>query len=402
MQGDLPARAIWALGATQIIGYGTLYYSFSVLAPEIGLEFGWPPEWVYGALTVALLAGGLLAPVAGHLADRFGAARIMTFGSIAATIALVAAAFSTSGLAYAGALVAMEVAASTILYATAFATIVQSGGRDAQKRITHLTLIAGFASTLFWPLTGFLLGAMDWRAVYLVFAALNLVVCAPLHLWLSRHPRPTQIMTSRPADGVSPSMVGSLAVRQRSLGFGLMLLGFAVEGFILSAMLMQIIPLLQQLGLGADTLLVTTLFGPAQVMSRLFFLGRSFLPTRIALIAASLLPLGIVTLVLTAPSLPGAALFAVLFGFGSGLISIVSGTLPLQLLGQDRYGVRLGWLSSARQIASAVAPFGLALLMSAFGTGAALVIVVGLGGIAIATFAGLALLPSRSPDQTTS
>ncbi|MDF2984303.1 MAG: transporter, partial [Devosia sp.] len=69
------AAMIWALGATQVIGYGTLYYAFSVLAPAIGAEFGWPPEWVFGALSVALLAGGFLAPVAGHLADRFGAAR---------------------------------------------------------------------------------------------------------------------------------------------------------------------------------------------------------------------------------------------------------------------------------------------------------------------------------------
>ncbi len=395
MQDHLPARAIWALGITQIIGYGTLYYSFGVLAPEIGLAFGWSPQWVYGALTVALLAGGLLAPVAGHLADRFGAARTMAIGSVAAAIALVAAALSPSGPAYAIALVAMEVASSAVLYATAFAAIVQSGGQDAQKRITHLTLIAGFASTLFWPLTGFLLTLMDWRGAYLVFAGFNLAVCAPLHYWLSRLPRHDAAQTTPvPHEGATPpAAAGALQGPDRATGFGLMLLGFAIEGFILSAVLMQIIPLLQGLGLDAGSLLVTSLFGPAQVLSRLFFLGRSFLPTRVAIIAAILLPLGALALVLTAPSLPGAILFAVLFGFGSGLISIVSGSLPLQLMGRENYGARLGWLSSARQIASAVAPFCLALLIGASGVAWALWTIVGLGVVSIVTFATIGLLP---------
>jgi MFS family permease len=402
MQDHLPARAIWALGITQIIGYGTLYYSFGVLAPEIGREFGWSPEWVYGALTVALLAGGLLAPVAGHLADRFGAAQTMAFGSVATAIALVAAAFSSNGPAYATALVAMEVASGAVLYATAFAAIVQAGSQNAQKRITHLTLIAGFASTLFWPLTGFLLSVMDWQAVYLVFAGLNLAVCAPLHCWLSQLPRHDRAHAA-PAqhEGTTPTpLAGTLAGPNRSTGFGLMMFGFAIEGFILSAVLMQIIPLLHGLGLGAGTLLVTSLFGPAQVLSRLFFLSRNFLPTRMAIIAAMLLPLGALALVLTAPSLPGAVLFAILFGFGSGLISIVSGSLPLQLMGRDKYGAKLGWLSSARQIASAVAPFCLALLMSTFGVTGGLWAVVGLGVVSMATFAALALLPRRTDGSS--
>ena len=403
MQDTLSARGIWALGITQIIGYGTLYYSFGVLAPEIGREFGWSPEWVYGALTVALLAGGLLAPVAGHLADRFGAARTMAVGSVAAAISLAAAALSSNGPAYATALIAMEVASSAVLYATAFAAIVQAGSQNAQRRITHLTLIAGFASTLFWPLTGFMLSVMDWHAAYLVFAGLNLAVCAPLHYRLSRRPRHDRAHAA-PAqhEGTTtpPPLAGTLAGPNRSTGFGLMMFGFAIEGFILSAVLMQIIPLLHGLGLGDGTLLVTSLFGPAQVLSRLFFLSRNFLPTRMAIIAAMLLPLGALALVLTAPSLPGAVMFAILFGFGSGLISIVSGSLPLQLMGRDKYGAKLGWLSSARQIASAVAPFCLALLMSTFGVTGGLWAVVGLGAVSIATFATLALLPRRTDGSS--
>lgn len=403
MQDRIPARAIWALGVTQIIGYGTLYYSFSVLAPEIGREFRWSPEWVYAALTVALLAGGFLAPVAGTLADRYGAARTMTAGSIAAAFTLVAAAVASNGLVYAAALVAMEIASSLVLYATAFAALVQAGGQGAQRSITHLTLIAGFASTLFWPLTSVLLTWMDWHAVYLVFAGMNLIICAPLHYWLSRLPAHRSASASQQASenpALAIAATGMLHGRNRSIGFALMMVGFAIEGFILSSVLMQIIPLLTGLGLGAGTLLVTSLFGPAQVFSRLanMVLGRDVLSTRIAIIAAVLLPLGALVLALTAPSLPGAVVFAVLFGLGSGLVSIVSGALPLQLLGRENYGARLGWLSFSRQLASAIAPFCLALLIGTLGVSAALWSVAALGILSISVFSAIALL-DRVPGR---
>jgi len=395
MRTGIPPLAIWALGVTQVIGYGTLYYSFSVLAPEIGREFGWSSEWIYAALTVALLAGGLLAPVAGHLADRFGAARVMTLGSIGAAATLVLAALSTNGIAYSAALVATEIASSFVLYSTAFAALVQVGGQGAQRSITHLTLIAGFASTIFWPFTSLLLGWMDWHAVYLVFAALNLLVCAPLHLWLVRlrAAQVTQAPTAPKADDVPAT--GSLRGQGRTIGFALMIVGFAVEGFIISATLMQIIPLLSGLGLHGNMWLVTTLFGPAQVLSRLtnMVLGKNLLSSRLAVIAAILLPLGLATVALTAPSLIGAVLFAILFGLGSGLISIVSGSLPLQLLGRENYGSRLGWISSARQIASAVSPFCLALLMSGLGVAGAVWAMSGLGLVAVTAFAAIAMLP---------
>lgn len=397
MTTTVPARAIWALGVTQIIGYGTLYYSFSVLAPAIGREFSWPSEWVFAALSIALLAGGILAPLAGHLADRFGSARVMTMGSVAVAATLVLASLSTSGWAYAAALIAMEVASSFVLYATAFAALVQLGGQGAQRSITHLTLIAGFASTIFWPITSLLLERMDWHSVYLVFAGLNLLVCAPLHFRLGRLSRKSvepAAATKLDATRVSHTLQG----QKRTAGFALMMLGFAIEGFILTAVLMQIIPLLVGLGLGSNMLLITSLFGPAQVLSRLanMALGKNLLSTRLAIIAAALPPLAVAVVALTAPSLMGSVVFAVLFGLGSGLTSIVAGSLPLQLLGREKYGSRLGWLSSARQVASAISPFCLALMIAAFGITGALWVVSVLGVISTLVFVAIAMLP-RGP-----
>lgn len=392
----LSPAIIWALGATQVIGYGTLYYAFSVLAPHLAASFGWSVEWVFGALTVALLLGGMAAPAAGHLAERFGAARLMVWGSLLCAALLAAAAIAPNGWLFALALIGMEVASTLVLYATAFSALVQMGGQGAQRSITHLTLIAGFASTLFWPLTAALLQVMDWRGVYLVFALMNVLVCAPLHLWLSRQPA-VSILAPAATTVPPPSEDGLLAGQQRRSAFTLMLVGFAVQGFTLSAVLLQMLPLLSGLGLGGNAVLIGSLFGPAQVLSRFINMvfGKGVSQTRLAIIAAGLLPAGLLTLALTTPAIAGAVMFAVLFGLGSGLTSIVSGSLPLYLLGRQGYAARLGWLSAARQIASAIAPFLLALAMGALGIGAALWLLLGIGLVAVLAFAAVALLPQR-------
>lgn len=391
-------RVVWALGVTQVIGYGTLYYAFGVLAPAISAELGWGIDLVYGALSLSLLAGGLLAPVAGRLMDRHGAARMMALGSLLAALTLVALALSPGGIGFALGLVAMESASALVLYAAAFAVLVERGGQGAQRSITHLTLIAGFASTLFWPLTAWLSSWLTWREVYLIYAGLNLLVCLPLHLWLARLPvvEPGPATTGpQPFTLPAPTL---LPDHRRALASGLLLAGFAVAGFVLSGILMHVVPLLLALGLGASGPLVTTLFGPAQVLSRFtnLLFGRSLRQTLLAILAAGLLPAGLLVLAGTAPSLPGALLFAVLFGLGSGLVSIVSGSLPLELFGREGYATRLGWFSAARQVASALAPFGIALMLTHWGTQSALWVVAGLGLVGMGLFAAVAVL-ARSP-----
>lgn len=153
----LPAYAILSLGLTQIIGYGTLYYSFSVLAPSIAHGFQATTEWVYGILSITLLAGGVLAPWLGSLIDRLGAAQIMTVGSAFAALALILCAVSPNSLAFIVTLTIVEIAANLVQYGVAFALLVQIKPVIAQRSIVYLTLIAGFASTIFWPLTSLLL-----------------------------------------------------------------------------------------------------------------------------------------------------------------------------------------------------------------------------------------------------
>jgi hypothetical protein len=377
------AGAIWALGVTQIIGYGTLYYSFSILAPGIAEEFGIAVEWVYGSISLALLAGGLISPYAGGLADRHGAARVLSIGSVAAAVSLIVCGLAGSVWVFLAGLVLVELASAFVLYSTAFALLAQATGPQAQRSITYLTLIAGFASTIFWPLTTWMLQGLNWNQVYFVFAGMHVVICLPLHLWLTRFVR---IAAKRPveeaeAQGLQPSGGGNFT-------FILVVLGFSLAGFVSAATLFHIVPMLGLLGLGGSGVLVATLFGPAQVASRLVNMafGKDVPAPTLAVVSAMLMPAALVVLALTAPAIAGATAFAIIFGLGSGLFSIVSGTLPLALFGKTGFGKRLGWISLGRLGVSAVAPFALSVALGAIGPKPSIWILAGAGLACVGVF----------------
>lgn len=385
MTQRMPIGAILALGVTQNVGYGTLYYSFSILAPDMAESLSWPQEWIFGALSVALLIGGLSAPWLGVLIDRIGAGRVMTIGSAVAAAALVACAYAPGQGAYVMALVALEVSANLVQYGAAFALLVQLRPAVAQQSITYLTLIAGFASTIFWPITSALHAQLSWQNVYLIFAGLNLLVCLPLHAWLSYG-----LTVSRREAATNPAapVAGSLASSHRRMGFILMTTAFAVQYLASASVLVHMVPLLAGLGRGTTAALVGTLFGPSQVASRLInmLFGKHLDALHLAMISAALIPAGALVLDLTAPSILGAMVFAVVFGMGNGLLSIVSGTLPLALFGSEGYGKLQGKMMAARLIVSASAPVVMALAMEWLGFSLSLAAIVGLGLLALALF----------------
>jgi MFS family permease len=391
----VPVLVILALGLTQNIGYGTLYYSFSILAPSMARDFSWSNEWIFGALSVALLIGGLTAPWTGRGIDRFGAGRILTIGSILAALALIACAFAPGRTAFVVALIAVQISSNLVQYGAAFALLVQIRPRTAQRSITYLTLLAGFASTIFWPITSALDAHMSWQNVYLIYAALNLFVCLPIHAWLSGG-----LAQTRKSDTAKTerAVAGSLAPSARMTGFLLMVTGFALQSFVNAALLAHMVPMLSAIGLGGAAVTVGALFGPSQVLSRFInmMFGRDLSQLILALISAVLMPGAVALLTLTAPSLPGAFAFAVLFGLGSGLNSIVQGTLSLALFGSDGYGQRQGQVLAVRLVVSSAAPFAMAFMMENIGVPAALMVTAALGCISIVAFLGIGRLEPKS------
>jgi predicted MFS family arabinose efflux permease len=388
----VPTGVIASLGITQIIGYGTLYYSFSILAPDMARDIGWSTEGVFGLFSASLLIGGLFAPFAGQGMDRFGASRLMTIGSVIASLTLVACSLSTSAATLAASVIALEIAASLVLYQAAFAALVEITPQSAARSITYLTLIAGFASTVFWPFTTALHAEYSWRSIYLFFAALNLGICVPLHYLIARYAAPA------PRKGTTARQVvaGVLAPAERRSGLILCAIAFALLGFALSAMLVHMVPLLTTLGLGSGAIVVAAVFGPSQVLARLvnMLFGRNLSPVMLAVLSAVSISAAIAALLLSGSWLPGAIAFAVLLGLGSGINSIAQGSLPLWLFGSEGYGTLTGRIAAVRLLASATAPFIFATLMDRAGSTVALGMAATLGAAAMLGF--LAIRPAST------
>ena len=390
----IPAGLVSALGLTQIIGYGTLYYSFSILAPGMAADLGLSLAEVFGVFSVSLFIGGLSATYIGKQMDRIGAATIMTAGSTLAALTLALGAWSPSVAIFAIAIILLEVSSGMVQYQAAFAALVESDPRTASRSITYLTLIGGFASTIFWPISTALTGYLSWREIYLVFAALNLFLCMPLHFWIRGLGKKAGDTTMRTRETV----IGAIPPHARRRAMVIVSFAFALLGFTLAAILAHMVPMLESIGLGAAGVVIGSLFGPAQVLSRLInmIFGKNLSPPGLAVLSAVLIVFGVLILLMTGNWLPGAVAFAICLGLGSGINSIAQGSLPLYLFGSDGYGAITGKMAAARLAVGAGAPFVFAAAMENIGLSFALVANACLGAISIAAFVAVAMSVRRS------
>ncbi|MBB4189372.1 MFS family permease [Sinorhizobium terangae] len=393
MKPGIPAAIVAALGLTQIIGYGTLYYSFSILAPGMARDLGLSVEQVFGIFSASLFAGGLSAPFVGGLMDRLGAAMIMTIGSAVSALALLLCAWSPSIAVFALSIVLLEVASGMVQYQAAFAALVESRPMAASRSITYLTSIGGFASTIFWPISASLHEHFSWREIYIAYAVLNLIVCLPLHHWIMRSRR-SEAAKFTGKDG--HAVVGALPVEVRRRGMLLVSLAFALQGFTLSAMLTHMVPMLGAIGFGTAAVVIGSLFGPSQVLSRLINMafGKNLAPPVLATLSAALIVAGVLILGLSGTWLPGAVAFAIFLGLGSGINSVAQGSLPLC------YGAITDRMAAARLAAGAMAPFVFSVLMERFGSDVALMANACLGAVGMAAFVAVASSAKRTATAT--
>ncbi|WP_454906691.1 MFS transporter [Variovorax gossypii] len=344
------------LGVAQTLAWASSYYLPAVLAGAIGKDIGISTSTVFGAFSVALLVAAGIGPFAGRLIDRLGGRPILIASNLvfAAGLAALSQASSTVHLFAAWAL--MGLAMGSGLYEAAFATVVRLHGQDARRAITGITLFAGFASTVGWPLSAYLESTVGWRGACLAWAALHLVVGLPLNVLLPRAARTDQ--ASKEATVANKGDGAGLAPAQQRRAAFLMAYVFAVTWFISTAMAAHLPELLFASGATlAAAVGISALVGPAQVVGRVIeftFLKRAhpLLSARLATLAH---PLGALCLGLLGTS--AAAAFAVLHGLGNGILTIAIGTLPLLIFGAEGYGQRQGFLMVPARIVQAGAPF---------------------------------------------
>lgn len=373
MSGAAPEgsrRVVIALGSAQTLAWASSYYLPAILAAPMAEELGIPSSWVFAGFSAAMLLSAVLGPAAGRAIDLRGGRDVLTVSNIVFALGLLLLAMAQGTAMMALGWLVIGVGMSMGLYDAAFATLAGLYGRAARSPITGITLIAGFASTVGWPLSAVMEEAFGWRGACLGWAALHLVLGLPLNRLLVPPAPPPEKQQAAAEAEAAPAPRFAMPI----LAFV-----FAATWTVAGAMAAHLPAMLQ--AAGATTALAiaaAALIGPSQVAARLleYALVRRIQPITTARLAALGHPLG--AAVLLAVGGVAAPVFAVLHGMGNGVMTIVKGTLPLAVFGPAGYGARQGLLTAPSRFLQALAPFAFGLLLERAGVEVALAVTSGL------------------------
>lgn len=355
--GGHDRRLVVWLSLAQLITWGSVFYTFALLLEPVERELGLTRAQSSLAFSLALLAEGLFAYPVGRWIDRGHERAVMTGGSllIAAVLAFHSQIRSVEGFYLAWLLLGAALAAT--LYTPVFAVVTRRFPHDFRRAIITLTFLGGLASSVFIPLSAWLIATWGWRSALLVLAAIHLLVCVPLHaLCLRGAPR------SAPVHASSEHSPGTLL---RSAPF--LLIGVFVVGMmgITAAIPPHLISLLRESGLReAWVIAIPATIGVVQVLGRLllyFFEHRFDLHLANRLIPV-LIPLALAALIAGAASPLAGLLFVLLYGLGNGMLTIVKGTAIAQYVNREHVASLNGALGVPTALARAVAPVVLGLL----------------------------------------
>lgn len=381
-------RLIIALGFTQLLGWGSTFYLPATLGEAMSAGLGLPREVIVGGVTVMVIASALASPIVGRLADRGRARELLASGSILLATGL-AILSQTGGLAgFVGAWLLLGIGGALALSVTPGVALIQVAGDNARAGIAALSLTVGMTSTVCFPLTAWMEGTIGWRGACLVFAAVQILVALPLHLWVAPRRDAARAMQRAPR--------GEARHDRPWLAFTLLALTFSLFSLLSWGIPIQMIPMFETMGTGhASAIAIAALFGPAQVASRVADLvfGRRIRVVTLGILSAAMMPLAFIPALLL-PGTGASVLLVVLYGLGAGTLSVARAILPMLLFGRDAYGLWLGRLSVPNQIASAISPV---LLAAAFSFGLTVLLWLCLA-ISIAMLASMVALARRVPE----
>ncbi|PKG51898.1 MULTISPECIES: MFS transporter [Halomonadaceae] len=349
------------LGSAQTLAWASSYYLPAILAVPMARDLGVPPSWVFAAFSAALLLTAMLGPSVGRWIDIRGGRGVLMASNGIMALGLIIMALSQGVFTLMLAWLITGIGMAMGLYDAAFATLGRLLGRSARASITGVTLLAGFASTIGWPVTALLENEFGWRTACGVWAMLHIVIGLPLNALL---PKAGASQTEHKDEKPVP-----LPDRPR-LAIVLLAFVFAAGWFVSTAMAAHLPRLLQETGVSLSVAVAAAaLVGPAQVAARLgeFALLRHLHPLVAARVATTLHPLG--AALLATLGMPAAG-FALLHGAGNGMMTIASGTLPLALFGPAGFGRRQGLIIAPARAMQAFAPLLFGLLIEQYGAGA--------------------------------
>ena len=356
---------ITALGFAQILAWGTSFYFPAVFAGPIVQDTGWSLGLVVGGTSIGLLVAGLISPQVGRVIDRHGGRPVLLASSLFYAAGLIGVGLAPTLPIYLLAWALIGIGMGTGLYDAVFAALGRLYGSGARGPITNLTLFGGFASTVCWPLSAFMIDHVGWRMACFIYAGLHLFVALPLQMAVIRR---------TPADDRRKDAAGAIdratepaRIANESLIFTLLALVLSASAGIGSIVVVHFLIFLQARGVDfAVAVSLGTLFGPAQVGARVVerLFGNRYHPIWTMIASCALMAIG---LLLLFGSFPMLVLIILLYGAGYGISWIGRGTLPLALFGPVRFPRLMGKLAFPSLIVQAAAPSAGALLIEASG-----------------------------------
>jgi predicted MFS family arabinose efflux permease len=353
-----PYPIILALGTTQTLAWASSYYLPAILADPIARDLGVSSNWIFAAFSASLVISALLGPRIGRQIDLVGGRQVLSLSNLtlAAGLALLGITSSIPVLIVAWLLLGVGMGLG--LYDAAFAALGRIYGNAARGAITGITLIAGFASTVGWPLTAWGLNSIGWRDTCLAWAAAHILIGLPINLLMLPASKGTKATAEKP---VKPH----IPIDRTMI---LLAFAFAAAWSVTGAMAAHLPRILEAAGATSrEAVTAGALIGPAQVIARIIeagFLSRyhPIVSTRLACLTH---PIGAAILALAGGG--AASVFAIFHGAGNGILTIARGTLPLAIFGPENFGYRLGIVGAPARMAQAVAPLAFGLLIDTMG-----------------------------------
>jgi len=354
-------------GSCETVSWGVLYYAFSVLIAPTTLEMGWSRAEISGALSVMLVVSGVAGLAVGRWFDEHGPRLLMTAGSIVAVPLVLAWSQVQDLLSFYLIWIGIGIVFATVNYGPAFATMIVWFRRHRSQALTLVTLFAGFSSTIFVPLTAWLVSTQGWRQALVTLAiVLGVLTVAPYALLLRRRPADIGLgvdgdrLDDRPDVTVTPELSASFREALRhptfkwlALAFALYALGVGVPVHLVAYLGDHGYPL-------AFAAAATGGIGAAQVVGRLLFapLERRLPPRTVSLLIYLGQPAALLIL-LFVPSAVGVLAFVLLFGAARGAETLVRSTIVAGLYGPRRIASIAAVLTLATTITQAIAPVSL-------------------------------------------
>jgi predicted MFS family arabinose efflux permease len=393
-----------ALGVAQICSWGSLYYSFPLIAEAMRLDLGWTKNQIYGAATLGLVLAGLAAFPVGAAIDEGRGRYVMATASVAAGILLAAWSFVTNLAVLYIILAGIGCLQAATLYEPAFAVVARRvGAVHARKGITALTLWGGFASTVFIPLVQFLIDKVGWRDALMFLGGINIFVCGTIYFLAINPAHDSSAIVPHPVGRIP--LRGSRAVAWASRQPVFWALAFSLVSYAatFSALTFHLYPFLLERGLDATgVVMVMATIGPAQVAGRvLVWAFASEAPVRtIGSMIVAVFPAAVAAFALAPAETLMLAAVAACYGAANGMITIVRGMAIPEMVSREAYGAINGALVGPMNLVQAISPLAAAWLWSKTGNYEAVMVALAIGAVLMCLGFWLAAALSANAEES--